>query len=469
MKIFKKIIVFIILIILFVLNFNTYAELSDVIKLEGQLNDGSNVKIIEKHNENYFYVIEKYNEDENCIKTVENTIDSRENMIQFVSTSDNGFILISEMFEDIMNSDKGGIILAKYNQECELEKRKEVISWNDMGQRVYIEKLKINENGNYELVGMSKDNEENVVLEFDKEFNRVEVPEKEEEDNNKEEQEIENKITKEKLKESMQKVLDMGEDGDIKIKEGENSFILYNDEYSFELKYDLSQKNPKFYTEAIIEKGMSYDEYSLEMTQSMILIYAYAAVADIKGVDIETAVEYMMLLMFDGVLEEFSTKDNNYMIVSDNYQIQEGEDKKIIKKSEFGDRVIEYVDETFKNDIVEDELKTFDMTAKKENTSETSRKIVVEMVVNMDSDFSKIEEFIKKKEEEWESEWEDDWDDDWDDEPEEEKKPEIEISKIPYAGLEFSKVAYVVSINIVALIIVLFIVILKGERKKNKK
>ena len=72
--------------------------------------------------------------------------------------------------------------------------------------------------------------------------------------------------------------------------------------YELTLLRNLTQEKPKFYTEAIIEKGMTYEKYDIEATKSLILLYSYVATANIQGVDIETAAEYMGLILFDEIL-----------------------------------------------------------------------------------------------------------------------------------------------------------------------
>lgn len=299
-------------------------------------------------------------------------------------------------------------------------------------------------------------------------------------------------VTKENLKESLQKVLELSEDTDAKINEGENSFILYDDNGNLvEIKYDLSQKNPKFYNESIIRKGMSYDEYETETIEdTTILFMPYSAVANIQGVDINNAMTYILFQMFFGALESNSENEGtSYYFVNDDFEeTEEYTNAKIIKKSEFGENAIEYIDDVYENEqILKDELNTFTYTTKKENIDENTRKIIAELEINIDADFSKVEEYVNELNNS-DSESESDSDSDFGSDSNSDsdfssdsgydfntnvntntnntQNNSNNISKIPYAGLKINKIVYIVSINIIMLIAVLLFIIINDQRKK---
>lgn len=175
----------------------------------------------------------------------------------------------------------------------------------------------------------------------------------------------------------------------------------------FDLSYDLSEK-PTFSSEVLIQKGMSYENFE-KLTQNceLLPIIGYVAVANTQGVEIEDALTYFMYSYFmaslDKAFDSNNSLEDGYIIVDDlnlseGVTIEKSDDSKTIYTSEFGDKVIEYVNATYKNkQSISDNLidtNSYLSTIEKIDISDTSCKLVSQLSVNLDANFTEIIEYI---------------------------------------------------------------------------
>ena len=151
-----------------------------------------------------------------------------------------------------------------------------------------------------------------------------------------------------------------------------------------------------------IEQGMSYDKFMQETSNLTFLpMLGYVAVANIQGVESKDAGAYFLMLILGTVLSSPTSGENSYTIVddintSDGDTINKGESSttKTIYTSEFGKRVMEYVNDIYKdkksiNDS-SDGINSYELTVEKKDVTSTSCKLVSSLSVNLDADFSKL-------------------------------------------------------------------------------
>lgn len=208
-------------------------------------------------------------------------------------------------------------------------------------------------------------------------------------------------VTDENLKESLQKyVSSEANDENYNITVSNNVITITVDNESFTLNYDLTDK-PTFSFEIPIEKGMSYDEFN-EQTENLMLPWVgYVAVANIQGVAFEDGMAYILMSYLGNAFNGSWSNENSYVIFDDT-NMSEGvtidrdeSDKKTIYVSEFGERVMEYVNATYKDKQTitdaENGINSYEWIIEKRDVTETSCKLVSSLTVNADADFSKIE------------------------------------------------------------------------------
>ena len=163
-------------------------------------------------------------------------------------------------------------------------------------------------------------------------------------------------------------------------------------EENYTLNYDLTG-NPTFSYVIDVKKGMDYTKFNEETEKLSTVILGYLAVANIQGVDFKDSFSYFQMYMLQSALSALGSTDlnNSYMIVADGVTVDNA--SKVIKQSEFGERVMEYVNATYKEKKVykdTDGFNTFEMSTEQKDVTETSCKIVSTVTVNLDADFSKL-------------------------------------------------------------------------------
>lgn len=204
-------------------------------------------------------------------------------------------------------------------------------------------------------------------------------------------------VTDENLKESLQKfVLSEANEENYNITVSNNVITVIADNESYTLNYDLSNK-PTFTFEIPIEKGMNYDDFKKQTDNLMLPMVGYIAVANIQGVAIEDASAYFLFSYLGNALNGSFSFDssNSYMIIDDTTEgvTIESDNPNAIKVSEFGERVMEYVNAVYPEtqSISDTEgINSYTLTVERKDTTDTSCKLVSTLSVNLDADFSKI-------------------------------------------------------------------------------
>lgn len=204
-------------------------------------------------------------------------------------------------------------------------------------------------------------------------------------------------VTEEKLKKSLKEFEKFSEDENYKFDVSNNKIKVTTDEGSCYIDYDL-KKEPTFLTKISVREGMSYQEFKKETENVLNPFLGYIAVANIQGTTIEDAAAYMATKIFNHAFSG-TTSSNSYVIVDDT-ALSEGvtinkdpNDTKTIYVSEFGDRVMEYVNSVYESkQTIEDKdgANTFTLTIERTNITDTSCDIVSKLTVNSNGDFSKI-------------------------------------------------------------------------------
>lgn len=171
----------------------------------------------------------------------------------------------------------------------------------------------------------------------------------------------------------------------------------------YSLSYDLTNK-PTFTMETLIQKGISYNEFN-DKTENLILpMLGYIAVANIQGVGVEDAGTYFLLSYMGSALGGGLSTENSYVIIDDlnmgeGITVEKTDDPKTIYTSEFGDKVIEYMDEVYKNtQTISDSsgINSYVMTIEKVNVDANSCKLVSKLIANHDADFSQIKGYSEQ-------------------------------------------------------------------------
>lgn len=203
------------------------------------------------------------------------------------------------------------------------------------------------------------------------------------------------KVTKENLSEAFEKLVSLKEnEEEFSAKVLDNTIEFKIDNESYILKYDLTEK-PTFSVEIPIEKGMSYEEFKVKTGSLLIPIFGYAAVANVQGIEMKDAVEYITFSYFGNALKSVSSQ-TPYLIVEKGEGVTM-EGKETIYASEFGERVMEYVNATYPkietmSDV--DEINSYEIKIEKKDLTETSCKLVSTLMVNLNADFSKINKYL---------------------------------------------------------------------------
>jgi len=211
-------------------------------------------------------------------------------------------------------------------------------------------------------------------------------------------------VTDENLKETFQKFIQSeANEENYNISVANNVITITGNEESCVLTYDLTDK-PTFIYEFTVQQGMSYAKFEEKENGIYYPIYGYVAVANIQGVEFEDAIAYGLLSFAGSILGSASggiTSESGYVIVDDldlgeGVTIEKTDDPHTIYTSEFGERVMEYVNSMYKDKLyISDStgINSYSLTVEKTETTDTSCKIVSTLTVNLDADFSKIQGF----------------------------------------------------------------------------
>jgi len=162
--------------------------------------------------------------------------------------------------------------------------------------------------------------------------------------------------------------------------------VTTQDGNNYNLYYDLTDK-PTFYREVLIEEGMSYDEYDKAINNIGIFqLYAYMASIMTTGISSNDVSAYLGKIILTTLFSSIPNINNNSLTAAPNFE----------------DGVITYFDAQFPKNIqiITDKefLDTLTITYKKENLTETSRKLKYTITINPEADFSKIDGYAKELE-----------------------------------------------------------------------
>ncbi len=165
-----------------------------------------------------------------------------------------------------------------------------------------------------------------------------------------------------------------------------NTITMMVNNSTYNLKYNLNNK-PTFTLEFPIKKGMSYDDFLNETDKLVLPLLGYVAVADIQGINFEDIKSNVIGFYLQMELNSsFSVNGNpSYVVLEDNTE-NEGNNSKTIYKSEFGDKIIEYVNDAYKNkQTIADSNNTFSWTIEKSGETEENCKLISTISVNTDA------------------------------------------------------------------------------------
>lgn len=200
-------------------------------------------------------------------------------------------------------------------------------------------------------------------------------------------------VTDRKLDAAFQKFVSSDENTkNYKISLSDNIITINLEDKNYNLNYDLTDK-PTFTLTVPIEVGMSYEKFKEETGNLTLPMLGYIAVANIQGVEIEDASSYFLFSYLSGS-SNLSSNQNLYMVVDDlnvseGVTIQKSDDSTTIYASEFGNRVMEFVNNMYKDKMtITDD--TYSFSVEKQDETDTSCKLVSTLSVNADADFSKL-------------------------------------------------------------------------------
>ena len=193
-------------------------------------------------------------------------------------------------------------------------------------------------------------------------------------------------VTKEKLNASMQKFAASSiNENNYKITVSDSTIKISGSSKSYSLNYSLAGK-PKF----------------KDQTDYLMLpLIGYIAVADIQGVQLNDITSYLMKSYLRSSLLALFSGSNSYVIiddinVSDGVTIEKDRSNpKNIYASEFGNRVMEYVNDTYKNkqtmnDAYEGGISSYELIIERKEITNTSCKLVSTLTVDPNANFSKL-------------------------------------------------------------------------------
>lgn len=175
----------------------------------------------------------------------------------------------------------------------------------------------------------------------------------------------------------------------------DNQITISQNGKEYNINYELNDQ-AKFSIDVLIEKRMTYEEFSDAESAISLVLVGYLAIANIKNVSIEDSSKYFSNT-FNG--SEFLL-ENNYEIVDDiNISSQavtnQESNKDYIYVSEFGNKVIEYTKATYPEKLTggdnkEGQNNYYELTIERKEVTESSIILSSTMTINVDKDFSNM-------------------------------------------------------------------------------
>lgn len=213
-------------------------------------------------------------------------------------------------------------------------------------------------------------------------------------------------VTKENLNTSLQKfVTSDTNENNYKITLSDKTITVTVDGKTYILNYDLTNK-PIFSLEIPIQKGMTYADFKNQTDNIILPMIGYVSVANIQGVEFEDASAYFLMSYLGSAFNGSWASEDSYVIVddtnlSDGVTIDKDEsDSKTIYTSEFGERVMEYVNALYKNkqtitDTTND-INSYNWSIERTDVTENSCKLVSSLSVNTNADFTQIKGYANQ-------------------------------------------------------------------------
>lgn len=171
-----------------------------------------------------------------------------------------------------------------------------------------------------------------------------------------------------------------------KVDNGE--ILVTYDEEDYVLTYNLKD-NPVITYEVEIEKGISYDEYSIKTDALSLPMLGYFATLDVYGVDVLDSTTYFYQTYFNGMMDSIDYEKETYIVVDDADEVET--DANIILTSEFGDKVIEFIEYNYEKDLVikdnDNDTYTYEVSA---TCGDESCVLTAKLTVNSEGNFDKI-------------------------------------------------------------------------------
>lgn len=179
----------------------------------------------------------------------------------------------------------------------------------------------------------------------------------------------------------------------------DNEIELVSGEKTYKFNYEIAGNKVIFKEKAIITDGMSYEKYEEETDNLSMPLLGYVAVNKIAGVEVEKSLNYILLSLFESALSSLGSlkvdsnaANDGYIIVADGVTVEAPDNKKVIKKSEFGKYAIEYAEYSYKDMIGFNDSKSLNTYSIDYKTNKTDKEFIIDSIVtvNLDGNFSKI-------------------------------------------------------------------------------
>ena len=138
---------------------------------------------------------------------------------------------------------------------------------------------------------------------------------------------------------------------EVKLNDGKMIVTYWDEEYT--LEYDL-RENPTITYEFEVKKGISYDDYFAKNQTLSLPMLGYFAIANTYGVEAVDSYTYFAESYLYGMFDAVDEEKESYIIVDEDEEFDS--ESKVILSSEFGEKVIDYIEYTYDKPIkIEDE------------------------------------------------------------------------------------------------------------------
>lgn len=204
-------------------------------------------------------------------------------------------------------------------------------------------------------------------------------------------------VTKENFEKGLNKYIESEyNDTGYEVKVEDKKIIVKTEDGEYELYYNL-RGEPKFTRTITVEKGISYDEFSKQIETLSLPMLGYIAMAHNYGVAPVDSSTYFTFTYIAGLFDE-QNDEEIYTVVDDDIEVEGN--TKVIRTSKFPERVIDYVNNVYGDDVdFDDELETYEYTIESECTKKKCI-IVSTLEVNPKANFQKLIGYAEARERE---------------------------------------------------------------------